>query len=507
MVMVKRVLDAGAQTLMFPFVQNAEEAGARFPTRAIRRKACAALPPCTARAGRARSRTTTGRPPSELCVIVQIETLSALEQLPAIAAVPGDRLAVHRARGPGGIDGAPRQHHRTPDVLAKLKAGAQACRQRGKAGRHRGAESGCRRAVPRVRLHLGGDGLRHRHDGRPRAGVARQAARRRCERTAWPARSLLTTEVPGTANAEVTLAAGDATVDARARTSAARSPRFDWRGHDVLRPTPDAARAAGDVRQFACYPLVPYSNRIAQATLALGTGTHRLDAQLRRPPARDPRRRLAARLDARSARADARMPRRSITHPGRRSDAAWPFAFRATQAFALTPLPEGAMLTLTLTIRNTDARRVPVRPRLASVLPARRDDRARLRRRGRLGDRRHPVASDKRRTSPPEWRFDPPRAIGATTLDNVFTGWRRRRANPLAAAGRRAVIEADRACSHLVVFIPADRDYLAVEPVTHMTDAFNRAARGERDTGTRYLQPGEARSCTMRIVATTHDVS
>ena len=38
-----------------------------------------------------------------------------------------------------------------------------------------------------------------------------------------------------------------------------------------------------------------------------------------------------------------------------------------------------------------------------------------------------------------------------------------------------------------------------------MTDAFNRAARGERDTGTRYLRPGEARSCTMRIVATAAD--
>ena len=66
-------------------------------------------------------------------------------------------------------------------------------------------------------------------------------------------------------------------------------------------------------------------------------------------------------------------------------------------------------------------------------------------------------------------------------------------------------IEADSACSHLVVFVPSARDYLAVEPVTHMTDAFNRAARGDRDTGTRWLGPGEARSCTMRVIATTYD--
>jgi aldose 1-epimerase len=55
-----------------------------------------------------------------------------------------------------------------------------------------------------------------------------------------------------------------------------------------------------------------------------------------------------------------------------------------------------------------------------------------------------------------------------------------------------------------VVYVPPDRDFFAVEPVTHMTDAFNRAARGERDTGTRHLAPGASRCCTMRIVA-SHD--
>jgi hypothetical protein len=32
-----------------------------------------------------------------------------------------------------------------------------------------------------------------------------------------------------------------------------------------------------------------------------------------------------------------------------------------------------------------------------------------------------------------------------------------------------------------------------------MTDAFNRAARGEQGTGTRTLRPGGAFSCTMEI--------
>ena len=64
-----------------------------------------------------------------------------------------------------------------------------------------------------------------------------------------------------------------------------------------------------------------------------------------------------------------------------------------------------------------------------------------------------------------------------------------------------AEIGADAACDHLVVYVPGGANFLAVEPVTHMTDAFNRADRGEPGTGTRVLAPGAHFSCTMRISA------
>jgi aldose 1-epimerase len=85
------------------------------------------------------------------------------------------------------------------------------------------------------------------------------------------------------------------------------------------------------------------------------------------------------------------------------------------------------------------------------------------------------------------------------TLDNCFAGWRP--PATLRWTDRRLVAEigADAPCDHLVVYVPGDADFLAVEPVTHMTDAFNRADRGERGTGTRVLAPGARFSCTMRI--------
>jgi aldose 1-epimerase len=41
------------------------------------------------------------------------------------------------------------------------------------------------------------------------------------------------------------------------------------------------------------------------------------------------------------------------------------------------------------------------------------------------------------------------------------------------------------------LFTPAGEDFLCVEPVSHCTDAFNMAAAGATDTGSRVLAPGE----------------
>jgi aldose 1-epimerase len=97
--------------------------------------------------------------------------------------------------------------------------------------------------------------------------------------------------------------------------------------------------------------------------------------------------------------------------------------------------------------------------------------------------------------------FDPPRAIEGAALDNAFAGWPGEATLEWPASGLGVRLDADRMLDHLVVYIPPGRDFLAVEPVTHMTDAFNRDARGLPHTGTRYLPPGQSRSCTMRIIA------
>jgi 4-hydroxy-2-oxoheptanedioate aldolase len=88
-VLIKRILDLGAQTLLVPYVQNAEEArravaSTRYPPAGIRGVAVSGRA-----AGYGRVAGYLKKADSEICVLVQVETRSALEQLEAVAAVEG----------------------------------------------------------------------------------------------------------------------------------------------------------------------------------------------------------------------------------------------------------------------------------------------------------------------------------------------------------------------------------------------------------------------------------
>jgi 4-hydroxy-2-oxoheptanedioate aldolase len=88
-VIVKRLLDIGARSLLFPFVQSAEEArravaATRYPPHGIRGFAG------TTRANRyGRVRDYAKRAAEAICVLVQSETRRAVADIPAIAAVEG----------------------------------------------------------------------------------------------------------------------------------------------------------------------------------------------------------------------------------------------------------------------------------------------------------------------------------------------------------------------------------------------------------------------------------
>ena len=133
------------QSLLFPFVQNADEARravayTRYPPEGVRGVAG------THRGSRYGAVANyLKRANDEVCVIVQIETPAALERLEEIAAVPGvDSIFV----GPGDLSAS--MGHigdiGNPAVQAKLAAAAAACRRLGKPCGIVGADPGNGRA-------------------------------------------------------------------------------------------------------------------------------------------------------------------------------------------------------------------------------------------------------------------------------------------------------------------------------------------------------------------------
>ena len=89
MVAIKRVLDIGAQSLLVPYVSTAEEAAAavsytRYPPQGVRGVAG------TTRATRfGRIKDYARRAHEELCLLVQVETRAAVDNIEAICAVEG----------------------------------------------------------------------------------------------------------------------------------------------------------------------------------------------------------------------------------------------------------------------------------------------------------------------------------------------------------------------------------------------------------------------------------
>ena len=131
-VIVKRTLDVGAQTLLFPFVQNAAEAAqavaaTRYPPRGIRGVAG------TTRATRfGRVKDYAKRAHEETCVLVQVETQEAVDAIDAIAKVDGvDGIFIgpadyHASLGFPGETANPAVLPKIDDAIRRIRAAGKA---------------------------------------------------------------------------------------------------------------------------------------------------------------------------------------------------------------------------------------------------------------------------------------------------------------------------------------------------------------------------------------------
>lgn len=130
-VLIKRLLDSGANSLLIPFVQNADEAHAavaatRYPPDGIRGVTGSGR---AARYGRVKDYL--HRAADEIAVIVQIETGDAMEQIAEIAQVKGvDAVFIGPADLSASMGHLGNPKH--PDVQAAIKQGIETLNEIGK---------------------------------------------------------------------------------------------------------------------------------------------------------------------------------------------------------------------------------------------------------------------------------------------------------------------------------------------------------------------------------------
>ncbi|OBV38295.1 aldose 1-epimerase [Janthinobacterium psychrotolerans] len=281
----------------------------------------------------------------------------------------------------------------------------------------------------------------------------------------------------------ITLAHGDSRAELHPATGGALAC-WRWRGRDLLRPAPEDAT----VRQMACYPLAPYSNRIGHALLQAPDQRHALRANF----APEPHSihgfgwQRAWQVTSRTNDSAELL----LAHAG---DADWPYACTVRQSVAL----DDAGLRLSLSVTNDDARAMPAGLGFHPYFPLAPGLRLATQWDGlwRAGGERLPMDLAPHSQSSP---FATPQPVAGWQADDCYSGWSG--SASLHYPDYVLRMSASDNCRHLVCFAPNDeRNFIAIEPVTHANNAFALAARGAKDTGMRLLVQGATLSIAMRL--------
>jgi aldose 1-epimerase len=239
---------------------------------------------------------------------------------------------------------------------------------------------------------------------------------------------------------------------------------FTWRNRPVFRATPPSA--GDDVFDLACFPMVPYVNRIAGGRFSFGARA----VHLRSNWSQDPHPLHGQGWQSSWTVVDASDSSATLMFEGGGDE--WPWRYRAEQQFQLS----SSTLSVTLSVENLALSSMPAmlglhpyfgdagRARLQAHVP-----------RVWLTDRASlPI---EKVATPVGWLFDHARPVSAVPLDNCFADWDQ--SAVILWPDRKVEIRAS-PCRYLHVYAPAGRDFFCVEPQSAAAGALTRG-QGEAE--------------------------
>jgi aldose 1-epimerase len=233
---------------------------------------------------------------------------------------------------------------------------------------------------------------------------------------------------------------------------------LNWRGYHILRPTP--AQAGDDPFDTACFPMVPYVNRVARGRFTFDERA----VQIARNWSQDPHP-----LHGQGWRADwtvltASKSNATLGFEGGGDE--WPWRYSCEQRFELLQ----DTLSVELSVRNLCDARMPVMLGLHPYFPDAQHTQlhAQLPKVWLTDGEALPTQETQ---TPAGWNFEPARAVNAVALDHGFSGW-----NGVACLSwpRHTVMVRAPDCKFLHIYSPTGRDFFCIEPQTAPPGALSR---------------------------------
>ncbi len=251
-------------------------------------------------------------------------------------------------------------------------------------------------------------------------------------------------------------------------------------GQPLLRHSDTAALASGTPRRLACYPLAPWSNRIAEGGFAQPEGWQALAPNTEHDPYP---------IHGSAWQQAWQVEHHSERRARLRLDSAVPFAYQATLD---VHLHEGC-LNLDLHVVHLEALATWYGLGLHPYFPRYPDTKL------YAAARKVWLAEDGRVTSyqaevPEPWRFNAMGLLPESVVDHAFSGWPGECVIEQPSAGHRLTCSASGA-EHFLLFCPQGQGFFCFEPVSHPVNAHHLPGR----PGLRLLQRGEAMNLGFRM--------
>ncbi len=247
----------------------------------------------------------------------------------------------------------------------------------------------------------------------------------------------------------------------------------------VLRSS--AMSSLTNVRLSACYPLIPFSNRVAHAQLVWNGTSHPLvknfageEHSIHGIGWQRPWQVLEQGDD---------FCMLSLEHA---ADIAWPFAFDASQTFRL----HGNALEMTMSVTNQSEQAAPVGLGWHPYFVKRAQSRLSFEATGIWE-----MSGDKLPTS----LLSSPglnQEIASLTVDNCFEGWGGR----VSLCDEAIQVKMESDMHRLVVFTAPEKEFIAIEPVSHANNAMNAGnSKESAQQGVVTLHPGQSWQVSVHI--------